>query len=172
MIPSPQNAEGSRIFYSMESQFKCVSKVSFKTFFGGYRVNKQDSGVGGVLRESWGDGITQNLSDIVLLTIYIIIHHSSLQASEIDLNLLLLQTLWLGSRFPSVECFVGWRIPETKNIIRSDLDARFVLSLGAKVNNNKCRVIILNEESEQEGKRLQIDRSMQFACFDLPPFKN
>ena len=33
--------------------------------------------------------------------------------------------------------------PDIKNIIRTKVDAQFVLSLGAKVNINKCRLSIV-----------------------------
>ena len=42
-----------------------------------------------------------------------------------------------------------------KNIKRAKVDAHFVLSFGAKVNNNKYRVIVVNTELDWG---LQIDR--------------
>ena len=53
----------------------------------------------------------------------------------------------------------------TKNIVRTNVDAHSVLSLGARVNKNDCLVSIVYSVWE-EG--LQID----LFVFNLPPSKN
>ena len=56
-----------------------------------------------------------------------------------------------------------------KDITWINVDAQFVLSWGAKVNNNKRRVGTVYTELWAGGIT---DRYREFASFDLPPFDN
>ena len=56
--------------------------------------------------------------------------------------------------------------PGPKNIRRINVDAYFVLSLGVKVYDDKCRVGIVYRTWGDT------DRNVEFACFDLPPLEN
>ena len=57
--------------------------------------------------------------------------------------------------------------PSSNNIKGTNVDAHFVQSLGARVNNNKSASELLNRNGV-EG--LQIDRKR--LCFDLPPLES
>ena len=58
--------------------------------------------------------------------------------------------------------------PDPKDITRINIDALLLLSMGAKINVNICRVNI--DQHKTEGRIT--DRMIVFACFDLPPMEN